>query len=96
LQKGKLVFGTSDLAMECTIQNISAGGASVRFQPGPRVPENVILVHLEEHTAYEAIVAWRKDEGAVGLKFYGKHDLRQAMSPGLKNLRRHCIEYSLR
>jgi hypothetical protein len=96
LQKGKLAFGVVDFAIDCLIHDISAGGARVRIQPGPVVPEGVILVHLRDRIAFEAGVVWRKDDGTLGLKFLARHDLEQATSPGLRALRRHCIDYSLR
>lgn len=98
LQAGKVVFvfGSVDFAVDCLIHDISVGGARVRLETRSAVPESVILVHLRDRVAYEASVVWRKDDGTLGLKFEARHDLEDARSPGLRTLRRHCIEYSLR
>lgn len=96
LQRGKLAFGHADFAIDCLIHDISTGGARIRVQPGPTVPESIILVHLRDRVAYEAIVVWRKDNGSLGLKFQAQHDLEQAISPGMRTLRRYCVEYALR
>lgn len=96
LQQGKLAFGHADFAIDCFIHDISMGGARIRVPGSHKIPDAVILVHLRDRIAYEATVAWRKDDGTFGLKFVTRHELEQARSPGLKSLLRHCVEYSLR
>jgi hypothetical protein len=96
LQRGKLAFGSIDFAVDCLIHDISVGGARVRVETGSTIPESVILVHLRDRVAYEASVVWRKNDGTLGLKFEARHDLAAAKSPGLRSLRQHCVEYSLR
>jgi PilZ domain-containing protein len=96
LQQGKLAFGHADFAIDCFIHDISMGGARIRVPGSQKIPDTVILVHLRDRIAYEASVAWRKDDGTLGLKFLVRHELEEARSPGLKSLLRHCVEYSLR
>ena len=96
LQRGKLAFGSIDFAIDCLIHDISMGGARVRVETGSTIPQRVILVHLRDRVAFEASVVWRKNDGTLGLKFEARHDLEEAKSPGLRSLRQHCIEYSLR
>ncbi len=96
LFKGMLSYGQNcAFTVECVIADLSEAGARVQIQPGPPVPSSVFLVHLREHAAYEATVAWRRDDN-LGLKFVARHDLENPTTEDLKVLRQHCIEHQLR
>jgi hypothetical protein len=96
LFKGILSYGTNcAFTVDCVIADISEAGARVQIQPGPPVPTDVYLVHLRERTAYEASVAWRRNDN-LGLKFAARHDLENPTTEDLKVLRQHCVENELR
>jgi hypothetical protein len=96
LFKGILSYGQNcAFTVDCVIADISDAGARVQVQPGPPVPTDVFLVHLRERTAYEANVAWRRDN-SLGLKFIARHDLENPSTEDLKVLRQHCVEHELR
>lgn len=96
LFKGRLVYGHDGVfTRDCVIADLSETGCRIEMESGAAVPEDVTLVHLREHMAFECKVAWRRDDG-LGLKFTNVHDLRRADTPELKLLRSYCIEHNLR
>lgn len=96
LLKGIVSYGQNcAFTVDCVIADISEAGARVQIQQGPPVPSDVYLVHLRERAAYEAKVAWRRNDN-VGLKFVARHDLENPTTEDLKVLRQHCVEYELR
>jgi hypothetical protein len=96
LFKGLLSYGQNcAFTIDCVIADISDAGARVQIQPGPSVPTDVFLVHLRERAAYEATVAWRRNNN-LGLKFAARHDLENPATEDLKVLRQHCVEHELR
>ena len=96
LFKGILCYGQNcAFTVECVIADISEAGARIQVQPGPPVPTDVYLVHLRERAAYEASVAWRRNNN-IGLKFVARHDLENPTTEDLKVLRQHCVEHELR
>ena len=96
LFKGILSYGQNcAFTVDCVIADISEAGARVQIQPGPPVPTDVYLVHLRERAAYEANVAWRRNNN-LGLKFVARHDLENPATEDLKVLRQHCVEHELR
>ena len=95
LLAGKLCYG-SGLSADCTIRDLSDSGARVRSDTAAIIPPEVFLVHLRDHKAFEATVAWRRADGNLGLKFRAVHDLRDPSTEELKLLRAHCVEHGLR
>jgi hypothetical protein len=96
LFKGILSYGQNcAFTVDCVIADISEAGARVQVQPGPPVPTDVFLVHLRERAAYEATVAWRRNNN-LGLKFVARYDLENPTTEDLKVLRQHCVEHELR
>ena len=95
LLAGKLCYGAG-LSADCTISDLSDGGAKVRSDAADIVPTEVYLVHLRDQKAYEATVAWRRTNGTLGLKLNAVHDLENPQTEELKLLRLHCVEHEPR
>lgn len=94
LAPGKLVFGNMMGAVDCTIGDISTGGARVRIAREKPVPDDLFLVHLREWTAYRARVVWRRSDGNLGLAFRKSHDLEGALTPNLRSMREYCAAHA--
>jgi hypothetical protein len=94
--QGKLFFG-DDVAfvIDCIINDITDGGARVQVDTRAAVAEEFWLVHLMDHTAYRATVAWRR-HGSVGLRLISRHDLKSADTPETKTLSQYCDERDAR
>lgn len=68
LRAGKLFVGSDLLEINCTVTDISEGGARVRLPPGQYLPDNVWLMEVRSGVVSQALVAWR-GYPLVGLKF---------------------------
>ena len=59
---------------ECTIGNMSASGALLRFSTTLTLPERVFLIEYSEMSAYAAQVVWQRP-ARCGLKLTAHHQL---------------------
>ena len=82
---GRIVFG-QDFTCECTIRDLSETGARVRVPPGASLPNEFVLVDLPHGRAFEATVAWRRDEH-LGVAFRAAHDLTGTVPPEFQRIR---------
>jgi hypothetical protein len=80
LFSGKIMFDNG-FTLDCTIRNLSEGGAQVRVAAGPLLPDDFYLIEIRSGAAYRAHVAWRSP-GIAGLKFIERLDL-QRPAPGV-------------
>ena len=69
LKDGKLIFGQGHSIVDCTIDNVSDGGAHVRVTTHG-VPEEFYLVETTRQVIHRAAVAWRTTNG-MGLRLLG-------------------------
>jgi hypothetical protein len=80
------VFGEQrQFTAECTLRNITAEGASVRFDSGLPLPPELSLVESRSGRAHRVRVVWRRG-GFMGLAFTESQELRSA--PASDPLRR--------
>jgi hypothetical protein len=70
LKEGKLVFGLGHSVVDCTIDNMSEGGAHVRLISSHGVPQDFYLVEASRGIIHKAEVAWRTTTG-IGLRLLG-------------------------
>ena len=63
LKEGKLIFGQAHSVVDCTIDNMSDGGAHVRMTSSHGVPEDFYLVEANSGIIHKAEVAWRTTDG---------------------------------
>jgi hypothetical protein len=69
-KEGKLVFGRAHSVVDCTIDNVSEGGAHVRLTSTHGVPGDFYLVEANRGIIHKAEVAWRTTRG-LGLRILG-------------------------
>lgn len=75
LLAGKIVL-PDGVTFDCTIRNLTGGGAQVRVPPGQIVPNAFDLIDIRSGIAFRAAVVWRSPAG-LGLKFSERFDLNQ-------------------
>ena len=69
LKGARIVFNDGRSTLECTVRNISPGGAYVRVASVIGIPEAFEL-RLSDGTRHNCAVAWRKAD-EIGVKFVG-------------------------
>ncbi|WP_374571716.1 PilZ domain-containing protein [Phenylobacterium sp.] len=75
LMSGKIAWRDNMLSGDCTIRDLSDGGAKVRLAD-PLAPNDPVLIVLRTGQAFAARTAWR--HGALaGLAFEESYDLTQ-------------------
>lgn len=88
LKDGKLIFGAGHSIIDCTIDNMSEGGAHVRMTTTHGVPEEFYLVEASRGIIHRAVVAWRTTNG-IGLKLIGPLQDVAAREALLRKFRRN-------
>lgn len=92
---GKLVFGadmlTSDnaLTLDCTIRDISEGGARVTLGNHQPLPLELYLIVVRDCAVHRAQLVWRKYP-ARGFKFLKTYALDATLPDEMKFLRHLC------
>jgi len=90
---GKLVFGDGAFApsdaftLDCTIRNISKGGAKIVLARRQPLPLRLYLIVVKHCVAHQAKVAWL-DFPARGLEFLQTYPLSDALPEDLLYLRK--------
>jgi hypothetical protein len=87
LKEGKLIFGQGHSVVDCTIDNMSDGGAHVRMISSHGVPGDFYLVEASRGIIHKAEVAWRTTTG-IGLKLLGPLEDVAAREALLRKFRR--------
>ena len=67
LKGARIVFNDARSTIECTVRNLSAGGAQLRVQSVIGIPEAFEL-RLSDDTKHACAVAWRK-ASELGVRF---------------------------
>jgi hypothetical protein len=70
LKEGKVIFGQGHSIVDCTIDNMSEGGAHIRVTSSHGVPEEFYLAEASRGIIHRAEVAWRTTTG-MGLRLLG-------------------------
>jgi hypothetical protein len=73
LKDGKLIFGPGKSVVDCTIDNMSDGGAHVRLVGSHGLPPEFYLAEASKGIVHKAEVAWRTTAG-IGLKLLATLD----------------------
>lgn len=67
LKGGKIVFNDGRSTIDCTVRNLSAGGARLRVPSVIGIPDAFEL-RISETTTHQCTIAWRKPD-ELGVKF---------------------------
>ena len=92
---GKLVFGPTDITLDCTIRDLTDKGARVRILSPVMLPDEVWLIELRNGLAFECRVVWKRVP-EFGLAFVRVHDLTATDQPELRMMKRIWVENSAR
>ena len=65
---GRAIYGDGVYSVQCTIRDISEGGARIAVSRGVQLPQNIYFIDLKAGTCHEAEVVWRQDPN-VGIRF---------------------------
>ena len=85
--KAQISYGPKDgITLDCTIRNISSGGAMLDVPADRLLPPAFRLINIGEGFAYDAHIVWRRGP-QIGVYFSGAADLRAAASPKTRALR---------
>ena len=87
----RLYYG-QNLAMwaDCQLKDLSQSGAKVQLSSIYVVPPRLMLVHLQDGIAYDAVVRWRRGDLA-GLSFEHAQPLATNTEPRLAAIREAWI-----
>jgi PilZ domain len=70
LKEGKVIFAKGHCILDCTIDNVSDGGAHIRITSSHGVPPEFYLAEATRGIIHKAEVMWRTPTG-MGLKILG-------------------------
>src|ERR1700674_376185 len=87
LKEGKVIFGQSHSIVDCAIDNMSEGGAHIRFTSSHGVPQEFYLAEASRGIIHRAEVAWRTTTG-MGLRLLGPLEDAAAREALLRKFRR--------
>ena len=80
---GKLFVPAEDITLDCTIMNLSVGGAGIHC-PEPPPLDAFVVLYVEGFGRFEGVTA-RYVEGELGLKFVCKEAKRQRLEQDLES-----------
>jgi hypothetical protein len=72
LKRGRIVFHDGHSVFDCTVRNLSSGGAMLLFGDPVGVPNHFDLAIRPSHHRRVCTVRWR-DENALGVSFDTMH-----------------------
>jgi hypothetical protein len=91
LLSGKLVYGPSEMTLDCAISDFSRAGARVRLAGGEALIDPIYLIDTRHGLAFKAREVWRRGT-LVGLSFTNYFDLNKPPPDLPKIVRRVWIE----
>jgi len=92
---GKLVYGEGAFTIDCSVRDISEGGAKVALARHQALPSDLHLIVVKYCVAYSAKTMW-VNFPARGLKFHGAYPLSETLPKELKFLRQLWLDISAR
>ena len=85
--KARITYGARDsVTLDCTIRNLSSGGAMLDLPEGALLPPTFRLLNTGDGFAYDAQIVWRRGR-ELGVAFSRIEDLRPASLPVARGLR---------
>jgi hypothetical protein len=87
LKEGKVIFGPAQSVVDCTIDNVSEGGAHVRLAGSQALPDEFLLVEPTRGVIYRAAAAWRTAVG-MGIRILGPVEDAAQREAFLRKLKR--------
>jgi hypothetical protein len=90
LLKGKLVYPHNAFSADCTVRDLSAGGARIAVAP-EAVSADPFLIVVKNAVVHPSTTAWQAG-GQAGLTFQGSVDLSGEAPLNLKTIQRIWLE----
>jgi hypothetical protein len=88
---GLAVSRDGKFAIDCTIRDLSEGGAKVKIAKGHLVPEHFYLLISSRMMAHEALITWVRGN-EFGVKFLAGYSFETMQTADLQFLRRIMAE----
>ena len=92
---GRLVYGDGAFTLDCSIRDISIGGAKVVLTKSEPLPADVYLIIVKYCVAHRARIVWMKFP-ARGLKFSETYQLGATLPEELGFLRQLWLDLDAR
>jgi len=92
---GVIADPESQQGLDCTIRDISAGGAQVDVKKELSLGGDMYFLDLRNHVAHVAKVAWNRSNRS-GLSFIRSYELDAPLPPQMTFLKRLFLEATLR
>ena len=86
----KIVFGSREFALDCTIRDLSTQGARIAVPNVEIFPERLALIEPLNMFAFESVVRWRR-KALFGLEFLKADSLARAVDQRTHLLRMHAL-----
>ena len=90
LLQGKIVYPHNSFSADCTIRDLSDGGARILISPEAIAPEPFLIV-VKNAVVHQSSTVWQKDNQA-GLRFDGSVSLSGETPLHLRNIQRIWVE----
>ena len=88
---GRVTYQNGEQVFDCTIRNLSKGGAHITLPGDQSIPQQVFLINMRDRLVYESTVVWQKD-GAAGLSFLRVLQLGELADAELAYLQKLWLE----
>ncbi|MGZ5923427.1 MAG: PilZ domain-containing protein [Rhizomicrobium sp.] len=92
---GRVTFHDGAQVFDCSIRDLSEGGARITVPNGQIVPTHVYLINLRDRLVYESVVIWHRG-GEAGLSFQKTMQIGDLTETNLAYLKRLWLERASR
>jgi hypothetical protein len=88
---GRVAFDDGKKVFDCTIRDVSSGGARITIPESETIPPRFHLINMRDRVVHECAVAWLKG-GEAGLTFLGTLALGELTGTRLDYMRTLWLE----
>ena len=92
---GRVTFHEGAQVFDCSIRDLTEGGARITVHANQIIPTHVYLINLRDRLVYECVVVWHKS-GEAGVQFVKTLQVGDITNPSLTYLKRLWVERAAR
>lgn len=92
---GRVSYDDGAHVFDCTIRDLSTGGARITVPGQQPIAQNVYLINIRDRVVYEAVVVWNRG-GQAGLSFQRTMPIAELADQRLDYLKRLWLERATR
>lgn len=92
---GRVTFEDGTQVFDCTIRDLSNGGARITLPERQPVPPRVFLINMRDRLVYESAIVWKRS-GEAGLSFLRTLPLGELADTELDYMRKLWLERAAR